>query len=154
MTNEQLGMIKFGDIAPTKTDVAKLAINISEAVAAGYLPGVDTAIQLSAIKQVCEEALSLINESVISELELEGGKSSKFGCKVEKAELGVKYDYSQNSSWVEAKAEEDAAAEKRKQLEILLKTIPPGKEIFDGEGNQLIGPARSSKTGFKTTLAK
>lgn len=154
MTTQQLSSIEFGQITPSKREIANLSNNISEGVAAGFLDPIDTAIILNAIKQVCEEALALIRKPVVDSLEENNGKVDKFGVKIEKAELGVKYDYSNNVSWVDAKNAEDSAAEKRKELEKILKTIPPGKEIFDGDGNQLIGPAKTSTTGFKTTLPK
>lgn len=153
MTKDQLEL-SFVGVTPSKTSVTELAGRIIYSIENGDIHAVEAAVILNAIKQTCDEALSGIREFVVDELEKEGGKTSLHGCKIEKAEVGVKYDFSHNVSWVEAKNKEDEAAEKRKELEKILKTIPAGKEIFDGEGNQLIGPARSSITGFKTTLAK
>lgn len=154
MTSQQLSTIQFGDIQPSKSGALEVANKIANAVIAGFLDPVDTAVLLNAIKLAADEALSAIRQPVVDQLEQSQGKATVHGCKVEKAELGVKYDYSANESWVSAKQVEDKAAEDRKALEGLLKSIPAGKSIFNDEGIELIGPSKSSTTGFKTTLAK
>lgn len=152
MTTEQMSLIQLGDITPSKKIVADISASIANSVREGLLDPVDTAIHLNAVKQVCEDALKQIVDPVLENLE--NGKAEKWGCKIEKAEVGVKYDYSQNSAWVELKEKEDKIAEERKGLEALLKTIPAGKEIYAEDGTQLIGAAKSSTTSFKTTLAR
>lgn len=152
MTTDQMSLIQLGDITPSKKAVADLAQNIAEGVKEGALNPIDTAIHLNAVKQVCEDALKLIVDPVLESLEK--GKVEKWGCKIEQAEVGVKYDYSQNPSWVELKNREEKIAAKRKELEDLLKHIPAGKTIFNEEGTELIGAAKSSTTSFKTTLAR
>lgn len=154
MTTTQLDQIKLGEVTPSKGSVIKLANQICESVKEGWMDPLETAIHLNAIKSVCDEALKLIVEPVTGQLNLQSGKFEKWGCKVECAEVGTKYDYSENPSWVELKQKEDALAEERKQLETMLKTIPAGKMIFNEQGDQLIGPAKSSTSSFKTTLAK
>jgi hypothetical protein len=77
------------------------------------------------------------------------------GAVLEAAETGTKYDYSQNPKWVELKNQEDEISEKRKEIEDILKTIPAGKVLVDEEtGESLIGPAKTSTSSFKVTLAK
>jgi hypothetical protein len=152
MTTDQFGLVQLGEITPSKLAVATLATQISEGVKEGLLNPIDTAIHLNAVKQVCEDALKLIVDPVLESLEK--GKAEKWGCKIEQAEVGVKYDYSQNSSWVDLKTHEEAIAAKRKELEDLLKHIPAGKSIFNDEGIELIGASRTSTTSFKTTLAR
>lgn len=155
MTTQQLDLIQLGDITPSKTRVSEVANQIAASVKEGSVDPVETAIHLNAIKSMCEETLKLIAEPVVAELEqFPQAKTEKWGCKIERAEVGTKYDYSHNVSWCEVKKKEDAAAEERKQLETLLKSIPAGKSIFNDEGIELIGPAKFSTTSFKTTLAK
>jgi hypothetical protein len=152
MTTDQMSLIQLGDITPSKTAVSFLASQIATGVKEGGLDPIDTAIHLNAVKQVCDESLKLIVDTVLENLE--NGKAEKWGCKIEQAEVGVKYDYSQNPAWVELKDKEDKIAEERKALESMLKVIPAGKEIFGEDGMQLIGASKSSTTSFKTTLAR
>lgn len=77
------------------------------------------------------------------------------GVKFELAETGAKYDFSHNPKWVEMKEKLDAMKAEMKGFEDLLKKIPAGKEIFDGEtGDKLIGPAKTSTSSYKITLPK
>lgn len=155
MTADQLNLIQLGDVTPSKATVSNLANQIAYSVKEGLVNPVETAIHLNAIKSMCEEALKLIVEPVTAELsQFPQSKTEKWGCKIEQAEVGTKYDYSQNVTWVELKQKEDALAEERKALETLLKAIPAGKSIFNDEGIEMIGPAKTSTTSFKTTLAK
>jgi hypothetical protein len=77
------------------------------------------------------------------------------GVKFELAETGTKYDFSHNPKWVEMKERMDALKVEMKAYEDLLKAVPAGKEIFDGEtGDKLIGPGKTSTSSFKVTLPK
>lgn len=77
------------------------------------------------------------------------------GVKFELAETGTKYDFSHNPKWVELKEKMDAIKAELKAYEDLLKAVPAGKEIFDGDtGDKLIGPGKSSTSSYKVTLPK
>jgi hypothetical protein len=83
-----------------------------------------------------------------------GGKfTSQNGVVFQNAEVGQRYDFSHTQAWVELDTQEREIREKKKALEEMLKKIPPGKSVFDGEtGLELVGPAKTSKSSFKVTL--
>lgn len=143
------------NILPSKTNVTLLATRIAIQVSEGHVDPIEAAIRLNAMKGVCEEALAAIREDVLEELGKSAGKASKHDCKVERAEVGTKYDYSASADWHNFKLTEEEAAIERKKVEERLKRIPPGKLQVDQEtGETLTGPAKVSTTSFKVTLAK
>lgn len=81
------------------------------------------------------------------------------GVKIELAETGTSYDFSQcnDPELVTLEAEALLATEKLKARKDFLKTIPAkGVEIVTGEGEVLTiyPPAKSSKSSYKVTLPK
>lgn len=142
-------------IYPSKSNVSLLAAKIQQQVSEGQVDAIEAAIKLNATMNMCKEALELIRKDVVSELDKNRGKSDKFGCKVEVAEVGSKYDYSSNPSWAAFAATEAEAATERKKIEDRLKKIPAGKTLVDDEtGEALTGPSKTSTTSFKVSLAK
>ena len=80
------------------------------------------------------------------------------GAKIELAETGVKYDYSQCGDYQLQMYEQqleslENSIDMRKQF---LKTLPPsGIEIVDGdEVNRIYPPSKSSTSSYKITLSK
>jgi len=80
------------------------------------------------------------------------------GAKIELAETGVKYDYSQCGDYQLQMYEQqleslENSIDMRKQF---LKTLPPsGIEIVDGdEVNRVYPPSKSSTSSYKITLSK
>lgn len=57
--------------------------------------------QVTCIKKACEDTISHIMEQALREAEKYPEKSfTKYGVKLEKKEVGVKYDYSEDGIWV------------------------------------------------------
>jgi hypothetical protein len=84
-----------------------------------------------------------------------GKYSTPSGTKIELCETSVSYDYSQDSKWVELKGEVDFLTKELKEHEEKLKTIPAGKLLVDDTtGEVLTGPARTSKSSYKISIAK
>ncbi len=80
---------------------------------------------------------------------------TKAGAKIEACEVGITYDYSNDIGWRELDRQVKELEEKRRELEIRLRLITPGKTIVDGEtGEVFIGPVKSSKSSYKVTLSK
>ena len=147
--------IELSRIMPSKTNVTLLATRIASLVADGKVDAVEAAIRLNAMMNMCKEALVYINSDVIDELDKAKGKLTKFACKVERAEVGTKYDYSANAEWRAFAQTEQEAAEQRKLIEERLKRIPEGKlQVDESTGETLQGPTKTSTTSFKVTLAK
>lgn len=81
------------------------------------------------------------------------------GVKIELAETGTSYDFSEcnDPELVELEAEAASVAEKVKQRREFLKIVPPtGMDIItkDGEAVTVYPPAKSSKSSYKVTLPK
>jgi hypothetical protein len=77
------------------------------------------------------------------------------GVKFELAETGTRYDYSSNPEWVAIEERLKAVQAEKKALEEKLKKIPAGSALVDeATGDTLIGPSKTSKSSFKTTLGK
>jgi polyribonucleotide nucleotidyltransferase len=95
-------------------------------------------------------------DSVIEELGKSKGRiTTASGAKIETTEAGVSYDYSQNADWKELDSQIKELTEKRKAIEEVLKKIQPGKMLVDEEtGETLVGPAKTSTSSYKLTLAK
>ncbi len=148
-------VITFGDIAPNKQGVETISQQLIMGVKEGLIDPINLIIQMTAIGDVCAAVRAGIVDDVVDLLDKEKGKVEKFGAKLEKAETGVKYDYSNNTAWVNLKGELDGIKEKQSALEKRLKTIPAGSLLVDeATGETLIGPSKSSTTSFKITLGK
>lgn len=98
---------------------------------------------------------------LISEVAKYGkGMTTSSGTKLELAEVGVKYDFSQcnDPELVELEADLVYLEERIKQRKDFLKVISPsGLNTFDvntGEAITLYPPSRSSKSSVKTTILK
>lgn len=120
-------------------------------------------IDLAEIISLCENLAKKLKEddrvrpAVVKVLELHpnGKYTTASGAKIEIIEGGVSYDYSLTPEWVELDREEKSIKERKKALEERLKAIPAGKLLVDEEtGETLIGPAKTSTTTYKVTLAK
>ena len=97
---------------------------------------------------------------LISEVAKYGkGMTTSSGTKLELAEVGVKYDFSNCNDDVLKKMEEDFGIleDKIKQRKEFLKTLSPkGIEVMTEEGElvTLYPPSRSSKSSVKCTITK
>ena len=148
--------INITQIVPSKENIASIANRIIESVKEGEQDPLSLSVRLAAIEKVCEQVREGITEIALSELgKHQNGKTEVFGAKVERKEVGVKYDFSLTQKWVDLKAKEDAIATERKNLETMLKTIPGTTQILEGdEVIELIPAAKTSKTSFAITLSK
>lgn len=141
------------EILPSKSNIGLMAHGIHRAVLDGKVEPKKAAIRLKAIIELSEQALKLIAPAVIEAVDK--GDYDLEGCKVEKMEAGVKYDYSANPEWVNLNRTLIETQQAMKELEDRLKKIPAGSELVDTEtGEVLTGPAKTSTTTFKVTLAK
>ncbi len=94
----------------------------------------------------------------------EAGKSPKgfisnSGAKIELAEVGTRYDYSNcnDPEWFELKTKKDCAEMILDRREKFLKTVPlSGLDIisYDGEGIKVYPPSKTSTSSYKITLAR
>lgn len=77
------------------------------------------------------------------------------GAKLEVTEAAVQYDYAQDGGWRALTQQIEALMEARRQLEVKLRSIAPGKMWVDHEtGEVLEGPQKSSRSTYRITLSK
>ena len=68
------------------------------------------------------------------------------------AESGVKYDYSDDSEWMDLKSESNSINELLKDRETFLKTVKPNSVVNPVTSEYINPPLRTSSTTVKVTL--
>lgn len=117
------------------------------------------AVKLKYIELSLDAIREGIQDEMLKEHSKHGAKSiDLFGFKIEQAEVGVKYDFSNcGDEWLVAYEEEakilDEKIKKRKEY---LKAIQGHEQLVDGEGvvTVVTPPIKSSKTSLKFTLKR
>jgi hypothetical protein len=144
---------------PTKGNIDTLAQQIADYALDGNDP-LQLAVNLSAIIQTCELAKEKMSEAVLAELDkYPKGKTTSRGAKVERKEVGSKYDYTRSEAWVKIKEVEEKVSTKRKEVEAICKNCPEGSELqyTDTDTGEVLTITRASKTSttsFAITLSK
>jgi hypothetical protein len=149
-------LINLSDLQPTKAAASVMANQIAEIVESGNINPIDAAIKLNCIEVAVKEAKEKIQPTVLDALNLHAEKNiSQLGAKIEKCEVAIKYDYSNDAKWKELAMIADAASTELKQHEDMLKRIPARHSIVDEvTGETFSAPAKSSKSSYKITLGK
>ena len=83
------------------------------------------------------------------------GKHIMLGIEFAEAEVGVKYDFTENAKWIELNEQIEKLNEKRKDLEAFIKTLKSKTVTVDEETGETIEwfPAgKSSTTQIKKTI--
>lgn len=150
--------ISVSQLLPTKENIGTVASTLIDLCRAGEINPVELAVKLSALEKVCALAREGINEQVLTELGKENGKTVKLGAKVERREVGVKWDYTRSTAWVKNKEEQEKANLKVKEIEKMAQMIPEGTEaqIVDKDTGEVLIVTRgtkTSKTSFAVTLS-
>lgn len=151
--------INVREFIPTKSNIDKMAQEIAMSVLNGESDPIFLAIRLAALEKICEQARELIGDSVQSELSKYNGKAEFLGAKIERKEVGTKYDYTASDAWTTIKAMEDKVGEHRKAVEAIAKALPEGHQAEfvnpeTGEAMTIKRSSKSSKTSFAITLGK
>jgi len=148
--------IQLNEIIPTKSTALQMAEQIKEITESGIFDPIEIAIKLNCLELTIKEAKDLINPIVLDALNLHNEKQiSKLGAKVEKAEVGTKYDFSADRTWSALYEFAEKANEALKAHESRLKKIEFGKVLVDEEtGETFQAPVKSSKSSYKITLGK
>ena len=114
---------------------------------------------LSKFKKIIEQLQrdSDIIDYALRELSRYGKDHELNDCKLEEAEVGIKYDYSVcGSSRLQYMYNNKMAVDDSiKEMEKMLRSIPEGSEIADPETGEILKrPVRTSKTSIKVTFKK
>lgn len=119
-----------------------------------------SALKLSVIIKTMQTALdvakSQIDEIALSEAEAYGAKKfNDYGAEFQRAEAGVKYDFSVSTSWNKLQEVIDIARETQKALEKQMKSATTDAPFIDAESGEMITAVpKQSKTIIKISLCK
>lgn len=107
---------------PTKTEVAEQANKLIEQVKEGEISAMQVYALMAALERVTAEVKKGIAEDVLLEHDRYGEKiASAYGAKFERCEVGVKYDYSQDSEWQVFQENIELIKTEQKARELILK---------------------------------
>jgi hypothetical protein len=144
----------------TKNKIKEAANNICEDLINKDVDPVKVVSSLSVIAALIDEVKSddrvieAIRDSVKKRGEKEKLTLGSGAVTIENVEVGTKYDYSKDDTWVQLDKAVKDATEKRKEREDLLKSIKPGMmQVHEETGEVVYGAAKSSKSSYKVTIA-
>ena len=146
------------NLNPTnKQEAESFASRLTLSVQEGQINPLELHVKLNAMKKAIEDVQRNTRDFVMSEANKYHERSfDAFTAKIEKAETGVKYDYSVccDPEWQLALQHEEEFAEQRKQREAFLKTLkaPMNVVLEDGECITINPPVKSSTSFIKVTL--
>lgn len=149
-------LIHLNEIVPTKSNIDQVASALIANVQEGSISPAEFAVKAKFLKDVLDKALKEVNQSLCDEV----GYAKDFTClgaKIEPAETGVKYDYSQDAVWAEINAQIAPLEDLRKAQEERIKIATKiGHSVIDETtGEVLARPVtKTSTTSVKITLAK
>lgn len=145
-------------LASTQVQVDVMSDQLIQAVKEGEVNPLEVLVQLKAIEKVSDRVKKEIQENALNAADKFPGTSFDFnGNKIEKAELGVKYDYlSTNDPIYERllKVLEEAKTQVSER-EAFLKAVKAPFSLLDestGEVSIITPPNRKSTTGLRIQL--
>lgn len=143
----------------TASQVAKFSKQLIESVRDGRTNPLELIVQLHALTKVYEEVKDEIEENVLTEANKYPEKViERYGARIEKAEVGVKYNYSSSRDveWERLDSEIKSLEARKKDRETFLKALPEPITTVNkdtGEVEEIRPPMKTSKTGIRIYLA-
>jgi hypothetical protein len=147
----------------TKNAVTETAERLITLMESGKTSAIKTLTELDFINQVVTKVVARARELAVDELSSYGAEASQgvtiHGVSLKIIEAGTKYDFAacNHPEWVQIVAQETALAERRKEIETMLKTLKTGQTIVNedtGEISRITPPVKSSKTTVQVTIPK
>jgi len=144
---------KIETTMPVKANIDILANELTDGVASGFVNPLEFLVKIEFLTKVLEQAKKQVKDLAVQSL---SSNESLFGAKIELAETGVKYDYSQSESWQSIKAQIEPLETELKAIEEQIKMATKiGKSIVDESTGELISPVQKTSTAsIKITLGK
>lgn len=142
----------------TQTQIDVFSDNVIESVHNGEANPLEVLIILKAFEKAQERIIKEIRENFVNEASKYPESSFEFmGAKIEKAELGTKYDYSVCNDPVHAQRLSivESASEQLKERETFLKTLKQPITIVDESSGEIVTiqpPLKKSTTGLKVSI--
>lgn len=141
-----------------KSEVANFAHQIIKSVQGGEANPLEVAVLLKSLEAVCELVRDEIEPNIIAEAEKYGEKViERYGAKIERAEVGSKYNYSASGDTIYERLQTDLNTAKSRLDEriAILKALKQPMTVVDemtGEVVTINPPPKTSKSGIKITL--
>ena len=136
--------------------IGNLVYEAKRMILSGDHNPLDIEVRLKAMEELVKQLRGdpEVKAAVIAEAEKYGKSFEYMGCKISVREGGVKYDYAGtgDSEWAILDAESKEIAEKKKDREKFLQSIPPEGTVSPTTGEQIFAPAKSSQTTVAVTL--
>jgi hypothetical protein len=139
----------------TKNAVTETADRLIELMESGKTSAIKTLTELDFINQVVTKVVARARELAVDELSVYGPEASQgvtiHGVSLKIIEAGTKYDFAacNHPEWAQIVSKESELAERRKEIEAMLKSLKTGQTIVDeqsGEISRITPPVKSSKT--------
>lgn len=151
-----MGAIRL--LANTQTSIDVMSDQLIQSVKEGESNPIEVLTILRAFKKVSERVEKEIAENVLTEASKYPENSFEvMGNKIEKAEFGVKYDYTicNDPVYVRRKDIADKADEQLKERESFLKALKQPMTMVDEESGEIvtiIPPTKTSTSGIKISI--
>lgn len=140
----------------TKQEILTFSEKLKEELQSGYVNPLDLLRGQKAIEKVFANIKEDLTKATREEAEKYGKSFEYKGSKIELAEVGVKYDYSECGDYELNEILEQIAKleEKKKAREAFLKTLKEPMQIItkDGEPIEVYPPKKSSTSSIKITI--
>lgn len=153
-------IMNAADFLLTKGVQAEAAGELVRSALSGDTSVMEAYAKMKAVAETIGTALKdrELTEALISEVDDFGKQRATWhGVEFQRAEMGVKYDYSVcgDSVWNELAEQKRQLEAQMKEREAFLKTITGAIEVADAATGELLAPpARTSSTGVKVTFSK
>ena len=147
-------------LMPSKaSEVAQFSAQIIKAVQGGEANPLEVLVMLRSLEAVSEMVREEIEDNILNEAEKHSEKKfNAFGAIIERADVGVKYNYATSKDTIYERLQVDADTAKRKLDErtAFLRQLKDPMTVVDemtGEIVTITPPLKKSKSGVKVYLA-
>lgn len=144
-------------LATTQVQCDVFSDQLIQSVQSGEVSSIEVLVQFKGMEKVIERVTKEIRPNLLAEADKYPGTSFEYnGNKIEKAEVGTKYDFTvcQDQEWEKFAAQEQMWATRRKEREAFLKAIKGSLDIIteDGEAATIYPPKKTSTTSLKVSI--
>lgn len=156
LPNTAVGVLK---LMPSKAkEIGQFSYQIIKAVQTGEANALEVLVMLRSLEAVSELVREEIQPNINAEADRFNEKViERYGAKIEKCELGTKYNYLKTGDieYEQLHAEAETAKRRLKEREDFLKSLTQPMQLVNtdtGETYQVHPPMKTSKTGVKVFL--
>jgi len=146
-------------LMPSKTsEIASFSKGVIESVQSGHTDPIEVLVMLRSFAKASELILDCIKPNLSAETDKYSEKTIEaFGAKIEKAEVGTKYDFSKCGDPTFERLEVDfnkakSDLDERKEFLKTIKVPTPIGDTVTGELVTVYPPIKTSTSGYKVTL--